>query len=64
MASEVGEPSQEVSLRPKEKMSMTINQKRGLRLKKKDKIIPFAATWMDLKGVMLSEISQRKTSTT
>ena len=25
---------------------------------KKDKIIPFARTWMDLEGIMLSEISQ------
>ena len=26
-------------------------------------IFPFATTWMDLKGIMLSEISQRKTNT-
>ena len=25
---------------------------------KKDKILPFATTWMDFKNVMLSEISQ------
>ena len=30
---------------------------------KKNEILPFAATWMDLKGIMLSEISQRKTNT-
>ena len=31
---------------------------------KKKKILPFAATWMDLEGIMLSEISeQRKTNT-
>ena len=27
----------------------------------KREILPFAATWMDLKGIMLSEISQRRT---
>ena len=30
---------------------------------KKNKILPFAATLMDLAGIMLSEISQRKTNT-
>ena len=25
---------------------------------KKDEIVPFAPSWMDLKGMMLSEISQ------
>ena len=29
----------------------------------KNKILPFAATWMDLEGFMLSEISQRKACT-
>ena len=28
---------------------------------KKDEILPFATTWMELKGIMLSKISQRKT---
>ena len=28
----------------------------------KNKILLFAATWMDLKSIILSEISQRKTS--
>ena len=28
---------------------------------KKDEISPFAATWMDLEGIMLSEIRVRKT---
>ena len=27
---------------------------------KKNEILPFAATWMDLEGITLSEISQRK----
>ena len=27
---------------------------------KKDEILPFATTWMDLKGIMLSEINQRE----
>ena len=27
------------------------------------KILPFAATWMDLEGIMLSEIRQRRTNT-
>ena len=30
---------------------------------KKNDILPFAATWMDLEDIMLSEISQRKTNT-
>ena len=29
---------------------------------KKIELLPFAITWMDLKGIMLSEISQRKTN--
>ena len=28
---------------------------------KKNEILPFATTWMELEGIMLSEISQRKT---
>ena len=27
---------------------------------KKNEILPFAVTWMDLEGIMLSEISQTK----
>ena len=27
---------------------------------KKDEILPFVTTWMDLEGIMLSEISQRE----
>ena len=30
---------------------------------KKNEILPFATTWMDLEDIMLSEISQRKTNT-
>ena len=29
----------------------------------KNDVLPFAATWIDLKGIMLSEVSQRKTNT-
>ena len=29
-----------------------------LFIHKKNEILPFAATWMDLEGIMLSEISQ------
>ena len=29
---------------------------------KKNKILPFATMWMELEGIMLSEISQRKTN--
>ena len=30
---------------------------------RKHEILPFVATWMELEGIMLSEISQRKTDT-
>ena len=29
---------------------------------KKNAIMPFAATWMDLETIILSEVSQRKTN--
>ena len=29
---------------------------------KKNEILPFATTWVELEGIMLSEISQRKTN--
>ena len=37
----------------------TVSMYNGILLShKKDEIFPFAITWMDLKGIMLSEISQ------
>ena len=30
---------------------------------KKDKIMPFAATWMELETLILSEVRKRKTNT-
>ena len=30
---------------------------------RKKEILPFAATWMDLEGITLSEMSQRETNT-
>ena len=30
---------------------------------KQQEVVPFATTWMKLEGIMLSELSQRKTNT-
>ena len=30
---------------------------------KKNEVLPFATTWLDLEGIILSEVSQRKTNT-
>ena len=34
-----------------------------LRHNNKDEIMPFAATYMDLESIILSEVSQKKTNT-
>ena len=36
--------------------------KKIMRAIKKNEILPYATTWMDLEGIMLSEISQTKTN--
>ena len=35
----------------------------GMLAIKKNEILLFVTTWMELEGIMLSEISQRKTNT-
>ena len=30
---------------------------------KKNKIMPFVATWMEIEGIMLNEVSQKETNT-
>ena len=35
----------------------------GTQPEKKNEIMPFATIWMDLEGILLREISQRKTNT-
>ena len=34
----------------------------GILVIKKNEIMPFAGTWMDLEMIILSEVSQRKTN--
>ena len=41
-----------------------VRQWNSIQTFKKKKPLPFAATRMDLEGIMLSDVSQRKTSTT
>ena len=35
----------------------------GILVTKKNETLPFTATWMELAGIMLNEISQKKTNT-
>ena len=37
---------------------------KGILVIKKNEIMPFAATWMDLEIIILNEVSQKKTSIT
>ena len=46
----------------KEDMAYTHTQNEILFSHKKNKVMPFAATWMDLEIIILSEVSQRKIS--
>ena len=45
-------------------MCVYVHTHRGILLShKKKEILPFAATWIDLEGIILSEISQRNNNT-
>ena len=42
---------------------MSLEEELEMKAKKKRKKVPFAATWMDLEIIILSEVRKRKTNT-
>ena len=49
---------------PQASIDRGMDKENGILLShKKNEILPFVTTWMNLKSIMLSEISQRKTET-